>query len=61
MKHYILVLLGLLFIKAEAQSSALIVPDSLFVSGDYTKAINAYAEVGTSLRPVFKSLGRTMP
>ena len=47
MRNYILVILGLFLAKAEAQTSALAVADSLYVSGDYINAINTYATLGT--------------
>lgn len=37
----------IIFSKAEAQSSALNMADSLYAIGNYTNAINAYAKVGT--------------
>ncbi|MEP2279356.1 tetratricopeptide repeat protein [Maribacter sp.] len=46
MKHLIFSILLLVLFKAEAQSSALAVADSLYIIGNYSKAINAYSEVG---------------
>ncbi|SDM53483.1 Flp pilus assembly protein TadD, contains TPR repeats [Kriegella aquimaris] len=43
-----IVLLALVFvIKAEAQTSAFTTADSLYMLGDYTQAINTYAQVGS--------------
>ncbi len=42
----LVVLLGFLLAKVEAQSSAFAMADSLYLTGDYTKAINVYAEIG---------------
>ncbi|TMM58374.1 tetratricopeptide repeat protein [Maribacter algarum] len=47
MKKFIFLILLLLFFKAEAQTSALAIADSLYAIGNYTKAINFYAEVGS--------------
>lgn len=41
-----LILFGFLILKAEAQSSASSVADSLYLLGNYTVAINAYSELG---------------
>ncbi|MEX0314764.1 MAG: tetratricopeptide repeat protein [Allomuricauda sp.] len=46
LKTISIILLGLFFIKAGAQSSALTVADSLYELGSYSAAINKYAEVG---------------
>ncbi|MDF4201917.1 tetratricopeptide repeat protein [Maribacter sp. SA7] len=46
MKHLIFSILLLLMFTAEAQSSALAVADSLYIIGNYSKAINAYSKVG---------------
>ncbi|SHJ73299.1 Tetratricopeptide repeat-containing protein [Maribacter aquivivus] len=46
MKLFFISILLLVLFKAEAQSSALAVADSLYVVGNYSKAINAYSEVG---------------
>ena len=46
MKQLITLLITLLLIKAEAQSSASSVADSLYLVGNYTAAINAYSELG---------------
>ncbi len=42
----LVVLLGFLLAKAEAQSSAFAMADSLYLTGDYTKVINVYAKIG---------------
>ena len=46
MKQLFIALLTLLICKAEAQSSASSVADSLYLLGNYSAAINAYAEIG---------------
>ncbi|MFD1062975.1 tetratricopeptide repeat protein [Winogradskyella litorisediminis] len=45
MNKYILIILYVFQINAEAQSSALDVADSLYANGNYTKAINSYLEI----------------
>jgi tetratricopeptide (TPR) repeat protein len=45
-KKLILLLLTLPLFKSEAQSSALSIADSLYATGNYTNAINYYAQVG---------------
>ncbi len=47
MRWFYLLLL-IITLKAEAQSSALTIADSLYALGNYSKAINAYAKVGDS-------------
>lgn len=47
MKIAITILLIVNFFKAEAQPSALAFADSLYATANYTKAINAYAKVGS--------------
>ncbi len=44
MKKLIIIILSILVLKAEAQSSALQLGDSLYVNGNYTKAIEAYKQ-----------------
>lgn len=46
MKLFFILILLLLQIKAEAQTSALGVADSLYTLGNYSKAINEYSKVG---------------
>ncbi len=46
LKTVSIILLGLFFIKVGAQSSALTIADSLYQLGNYTEAINRYAQVG---------------
>ena len=46
MKQLLTLLITLLIIKAEAQSSASSVADSLYLVGDYSAAINAYSALG---------------
>ena len=46
MKQLLTLLITLLIIKAEAQTSALAVADSLYLLGNYAAAINAYSELG---------------
>lgn len=48
MKKIILLLFVLILSKAEAQSSALAIGDSLYATGNYALAINSYAKVGSS-------------
>lgn len=48
MKKIILVVFCLAVLKAEAQSSALVVADSLYNLGNYSAAINQYAGINTS-------------
>jgi len=43
-KKLIIIILSILVLKAEAQSSALQLGDSLYVNGNYTKAIEAYKQ-----------------
>lgn len=43
----LLILIVLIQLNAEAQSSALLVADSLYANGNYTKAINAYKTYGS--------------
>ncbi|WP_421823741.1 tetratricopeptide repeat protein [Flagellimonas oceanensis] len=45
-KYIYITFLILFFSKADAQTSALAVADSLYALGNYTSAINAYAKVG---------------
>lgn len=47
MKKITLIIIVLISFKAEAQSSALAIADSLYAIGNYTKAINYYAKVGS--------------
>ena len=47
MKKSILFISLLLVFKAEAQSSALAIADSLYATGNYTNAINYYAKEGS--------------
>ena len=47
MKHFVILFIVLIVFKVEAQSSASSTADSLYLLGNYTKAINAYAELGT--------------
>ena len=47
MKKVIVLLCMLFSFKAEAQSSALVIADSLYALGNYAKAINAYASEGS--------------
>ncbi|MBN4070610.1 tetratricopeptide repeat protein [Olleya sp. AH-315-F22] len=44
MNKYIFILISILILKAEAQSSALQLGDSLYINGNYTKAIEAYKQ-----------------
>ncbi len=46
MKYYLGYFFLLFILKAEAQTSASAVADSLYLIGNYTKAINAYAVIG---------------
>jgi tetratricopeptide (TPR) repeat protein len=63
MVRYVLVVILLLGFKAEAQSSALAIGDSLLVRGNYTKAIEAYLkhknpkQVNTKIAKAFIALG----
>jgi len=41
---YVIIIISILVFKAEAQSSALQLGDSLYVNGNYTKAIEAYKQ-----------------
>ena len=47
MKKLVTLIILLLCFKAEAQSSALAIADSLYTTGSYTNAINYYAKVGS--------------
>lgn len=47
MKKIVILILLLVIFQAEAQSSALTIADSLYASGNYTKAINYYAKEGS--------------
>lgn len=63
MIRYVLVVILLLGFKAEAQSSALAIGDSLLVRGNYTKAIEAYLkhknpkQVNTKIAKAYIALG----
>ena len=45
LNRFYIIFLGLFMLKAEAQSSAFTVADSLYALGDYAKAINHYAKI----------------
>lgn len=47
MRKLVLVVISLISFKAEAQSSALAIADSLYATGNYTNAINYYAKEGS--------------
>ncbi|MEA1784483.1 tetratricopeptide repeat protein [Arenibacter sp. GZD96] len=47
LKKVTLFIFIIIFSKAEAQTSALAIADSLYATGNYTTAINQYAKVGT--------------
>lgn len=63
MVRYVLVVILLLGFKAEAQSSALTIGDSLLIRGNYTKAIEAYLkhknpkQVNTKIAKAYITLG----
>jgi tetratricopeptide (TPR) repeat protein len=63
MVRYVLVVILLLGFKAEAQSSALAIGDSLLVRGNYTKAIEAYLkhknpkQINTKIAKAYIALG----
>ena len=60
MKKYLtLIFLTILIIKAEAQSSALTVADSLYAVGSYTKAIENYQKVSNPESPVTLQIARS--
>ena len=44
MNRFILIIISIIVLKAEAQSSALQLGDSLYVNGNYSKAIEAYKQ-----------------
>ncbi len=44
MNRFILIIISIIVLKAEAQSSALQIGDSLYVNGNYSKAIEAYKQ-----------------
>jgi tetratricopeptide (TPR) repeat protein len=46
MKHQLILIVLMIIFKAEAQSSASSMADSLYLTGSYTLAINAYAKMG---------------
>lgn len=48
MKAFLFIVLLLQLYEAEAQTSAFSVADSLYAVGSYTKAINAYSEIGNA-------------
>ncbi|MGB3142694.1 MAG: tetratricopeptide repeat protein [Maribacter sp.] len=48
MKQFGVIILSLLFLKAQAQTAGLSVADSLYAEGNYTKAINEYSKIGTA-------------
>jgi len=51
---YIIIIISLLVFKAEAQTSALQLGDSLYVNGNYTKAIKAYKKHTNSTKVYHK-------
>ena len=48
MRSVLLILLVLISLSLNAQKEQIILADSLYATGNYTKAINAYAELGTT-------------
>ena len=44
MNRFILIIFSIIVLKAEAQSSALQLGDSLYINGNYSKAIEAYKQ-----------------
>ena len=62
MKKLIAILFIISIIKAEAQSSASVIADSLYATGNYTNAINYYAKEGSEkanlqIARAYKSIG----
>ncbi|MGM1057117.1 MAG: tetratricopeptide repeat protein [Bacteroidota bacterium] len=58
MSKYILILIGLVFSKAEAQTSALAVADSLYAVGDYSQAIKTLERTEPKTEQVYLKLAR---
>jgi tetratricopeptide (TPR) repeat protein len=50
LKQVLIIIVGLILYKAGAQSSALAIGDSLYVRGNYTKAIKAYKQYPDSVK-----------
>ncbi|MFK2818690.1 tetratricopeptide repeat protein [Flavobacteriaceae sp. LMIT009] len=57
MKYITILIVGFLVLKAEAQSSALVIGDSLYVRGNYTNAVNAYKQYTDSIK-VFDKIAK---
>ncbi|MFC4636640.1 tetratricopeptide repeat protein [Dokdonia ponticola] len=58
-KYLLLIFLNMIIFKAEAQSSALTVADSLYAVGSYTKAIKNYQKVSNPESPVTLQIARS--
>ncbi|RMB59064.1 hypothetical protein EAX61_08345 [Dokdonia sinensis] len=59
MRYIFIILFGLIIYKAEAQSSALRVADSLAAVGNHSKAIATYSDIGIMNAPVALKIARS--